>query len=1755
MADKRKHVDAAGLLSSDDEINETNLRKRLRLAPAVSSKSRTATQRSSKKTTTKQDHSNSNSSDTDDFVAEVSSSSKRATKKKKAASTAAKSKKNKAGPAKAKKRNVQPKRALSSSHDDDSYNSSNDSAKATSFSRKKGKKPHDDSTDSDELFRKLPRGGDESDDGDECFIVDKVLAKETHTAAEWAKKCRGMHTHYVSLGSIFVDDDDDDEIDDDHRPTQDDIEPKDVAAADDDEDAPGIEKFLIKWRNLSYLHVTWETESALVEYEKNAKGKLQRFQDRTAKLLLLDEAQGDEYFNPEFCTVDRILNVQPSDVDDGKGGFQLEYYVKWKALPYDECTWEQEVDVHDDAAVQLYHAFNKEPPPPSSAASLKRTTAQFRPYNADNPIRFKTDLQQLRDYQVEGVNWMIFNWYNHRNSLLADEMGLGKTVQTVAYINHLVTKENLRGPYLIIAPLSTLSHWQREASSNHHQQPQYRFDVLITTFEMCTANDYLTLARIKWQLAVVDEAHRLKNKKSKLSSVLEDRFQYENLLLLTGTPLQNNVEELWTLLHFLDSDKFQSASDFVDLFGELKDSSQVEKLHKELKPFLLRRMKEDVEKSLAPKEETIIEVELTVFQKQYYRAIYEKNSQFLARGGKKAHAPSLMNVVMELRKCCNHPFLIRGAEEREVMRLQKQQPRNLPLSTRREAVHKQLNDLLVTSCGKLVLLDKLLPRLRDGGHRVLIFSQFKIMLNILEDYLRMRGYPRERIDGSITGNDRQAAIDRYCDPHRDSFVMLLSTRAGGVGINLTAADTCIIYDSDWNPQNDLQAQARCHRIGQKKSVKVYRLLTSKTYELHMFHQASMKLGLDQAVLGGIRQVQSAAKGGPPSKEEIESLLKYGAYEMFKEDDADAASKKFNEESVDEILKRSKTVVHDPKKDQTVAAFGSSFSKATFVSSENPAEQVALDDPDFWIKVIGLTGVAESNAKHNKTPEKRRCKGRKTYKEIGSDEDRHDADGEYKVEDEASESSSDDDDTADAHHGPSATGEVKAISATYSNTALLTYGYGRWTKIRMSDPILTNFPVVKIKDYAMGFMVQMLRVASMDPHTNHAAPTSTDATAVNQQQLVRDAMNKMALKYKFVVYWLQVLHRESNNQSSQSREMFNLHEIPVQEELTRLNVVASLAKTAGKYLQLLDSLFVLDQFVSKRLSPMLEVMAILNTPYNSDSSPLADNGDVPSTVARNLVEDLEDAVDAKEPFVAADACPPPANPPTTTAEDEGDTTSSLQDGNVHPSTAASPSKVILPPDVVAKWTHYFGALYKMPAIPVVQWWSSPHDDVRLLYIVHRYGWLRGTKAQFQQIRTDRLLFPPTHPGGRDNAPWPSIATLNKRVKAIIRYWADKSIQSVLPTAPPPPVAPRLAPPPLAKATVKSASHAFLQHMWERRSRFMGLLMSHGVPDVRLCTNALEEREKWRYFLFDPVLRAKHFSPQELLAEATSLEAVCISFLGNTKPLKSTERSVFGAYRHDWVVTHDQARGILYRLDLFRILRQEVLVLRPAELHATMAQVVGHVHQVQSAPSWWKSPECDILLMQCYGLDDHIKDMWQLDLFQRLNPSQSFPSVSWVDSTVMTCAKAVVRTRRAAEAALEEQQRQQAIEAARVQAEERQRALLANDQAKQEAGREAQPVPAEQIRPRFTSEPDVERAAMALEDPHCNTKAFMWYLLQKKEAELRSESNKVEYRARRDDIHRQIEHERQAREEELKAGLGTSQPGVRAPEVIEIDDDSE
>ena len=235
------------------------------------------------------------------------------------------------------------------------------------------------------------------------------------------------------------------------------------------------------------------------------------------------------------------------------------------------------------------------------------------------------------------------------------------------------------------------------------------------------------------------------------------------------------------------------------------------------------------------------QVELTTIQKKFYRAILEKNFAFLTRGLSTAsNTPNLMNAMLELRKCCNHPFLINGAEERIVSEYTNG-------AEGVETITKHFK-AMTESSGKMVLIDKLLPKLKAGGHKVLMFSQMIRVLDLIEDYLLCKKYSYERIDGRVRGTARQAAIDRFCRPESDRFVFLLCTRAGGVGINLTAADTVIIFDSDWNPQNDLQAQARCHRIGQSKPVKIYRLICRNTYERDMFDKASRKLALDRAVL-------------------------------------------------------------------------------------------------------------------------------------------------------------------------------------------------------------------------------------------------------------------------------------------------------------------------------------------------------------------------------------------------------------------------------------------------------------------------------------------------------------------------------------------------------------------------------------------------------------------------------------------------------------------------------------------------------------------------------------------------------------------------------------------------------------------------------------------------------------------------------------------------------------------------------------------
>lgn len=414
----------------------------------------------------------------------------------------------------------------------------------------------------------------------------------------------------------------------------------------------------------------------------------------------------------------------------------------------------------------------------------------------------------------------------------------------------------VRGPFLIVAPLSLVGQWQSELLSwapdmnvvlyhgsadardflvqheFHFMEPFVtkqtatklkkhnvtKFHVLITTYEV-VLKDSNVLSKIRWKALIVDEAHRLKNPKARLFEQLAS-VPREHCVLLTGTPIANATEELWALLHFANPSAFNNKASFLAKFGQMTGANQVSELHSLLKPYLLRRVKEDVEKSLPPKEETILEVSLTPIQKTYYKAIYERNTAFLFKGSKPSNAPSLMNVMMELRKCCNHPYLVKGAEERILAdAAAKQKGDGNPVEMGYSTLFGQQ---LVKASGKMVLMEKLLQKLFGGDHKVLIFSQMVRVLDLLEELLRMKHYRYERLDGSTSSSSRAHAVDRFNRKACQRFVMLLSTRAGGLGLNLTAADTVIIFDSDWNPQNDLQAMARAHRIGQTRAVRVYR---------------------------------------------------------------------------------------------------------------------------------------------------------------------------------------------------------------------------------------------------------------------------------------------------------------------------------------------------------------------------------------------------------------------------------------------------------------------------------------------------------------------------------------------------------------------------------------------------------------------------------------------------------------------------------------------------------------------------------------------------------------------------------------------------------------------------------------------------------------------------------------------------------------------------------------------------------------------
>ena len=563
----------------------------------------------------------------------------------------------------------------------------------------------------------------------------------------------------------------------------------------------------------------------------------------------------------------------------------------------------------------------------------------------------------LKEYQVKGLQWMISLFNNNLNGILADEMGLGKTIQTISLITYLIEKKRQHGPFLIVVPLSTLTNWNLEfekwapgvrrivykgpPNSRKQHQMQIRsgnFQVLLTTYEYII-KDRPILSKIKWVHMIVDEGHRMKNAQSKLSSTITQYYTTRYRIILTGTPLQNNLPELWALLNFVLPTIFKSVKSFDEWFNtpfantggqdkmELTEEESllvIRRLHKVLRPFLLRRLKKDVEKDLPDKQERVIKCRFSALQTKLYMQLMTHNKLAVTDGkGGKTSMRGLSNMLMQLRKLCNHPYVFEPVEDQ-------MNP------------GKGTNDSIWRTAGKFELLDRVLPKFQVTGHRVLMFFQMTQIMNIMEDYMRFRGIKYLRLDGATKAEDRSELLRLFNEPNSEYFCFLLSTRAGGLGLNLQTADTVIIYDSDWNPHQDLQAQDRAHRIGQKNEVRILRLISSNSVEEKILERAQYKLDMDGKV------IQAGKFDNKSTNEEREAFLKT-LMEAAEAAEEVGTSEEMDDDDLNEIMARSEDELTLFKKmDQdreTNDVYGPGRKMARLMEeSELPEIYVAEDNP-------------------------------------------------------------------------------------------------------------------------------------------------------------------------------------------------------------------------------------------------------------------------------------------------------------------------------------------------------------------------------------------------------------------------------------------------------------------------------------------------------------------------------------------------------------------------------------------------------------------------------------------------------------------------------------------------------------------------------------------------------------------------------------------------------------------------------------------
>ncbi|KAJ7042418.1 SNF2 family DNA-dependent ATPase [Mycena alexandri] len=658
-------------------------------------------------------------------------------------------------------------------------------------------------------------------------------------------------------------------------------------------------------------------------------------------------------------------------------------FVKWDDLTYDEATWDSPPRPSEPgysafktalARFVASHEVNiPDGPKPAKHNRVKEGYSKDRIQDASELDLGQDPSFKLMDFQVDGFNWLCDNWWNHQHCILADEMGLGKTVQIATFIGKIIQDYGAM-PALVVVPNSTITNWVREferwapdlrvvpfygEAKSREVIKKYelshatkrkgftsaKFHVLVTTYETLTGKDFTTVFKNqpRWEVLVVDEGQRLKSDSSLLFKKLNE-LKSLHRIIMTGTPLNNNIRELFNLMNFLDPVNWNDLEALAQKH-EVLTEDLVKDLHNRLRPYFLRRIKSQVLK-LPPKNEVIVPVSMAPLQKEVYRSILGHNLNLLnaLTGPTKSNGNTkgrLNNVLMELRKCLQHPYLY----DEEI------EPRGLP--------QQETHDKLIDASTKLRFLKALLPKLKARGHRVLLFSQFVIALNVIEDFLAGEGYRYLRLDGNTKGKDRQKGMDEFNREGSEVFIYLLTTRAGGVGINLFTADTVIIFDPDFNPH---QAIARAYRYGQKNTCLVFKLMRFSKQILTPSLERIVQVGKKKLVLDHL--IVQKMDDDDDAGDNVESILTYGAQALFQ---AEAGTRDiiYTDADIDKLIDKTEQEA-EPEQTNEEGALSFSFAKIWAAEKDSLQDVVEEDQGDSWAQALQNLNEELEKTKANET---------------------------------------------------------------------------------------------------------------------------------------------------------------------------------------------------------------------------------------------------------------------------------------------------------------------------------------------------------------------------------------------------------------------------------------------------------------------------------------------------------------------------------------------------------------------------------------------------------------------------------------------------------------------------------------------------------------------------------------------------------------------------------------------------------------------